>query len=311
MSETQFGRKASLILVEGEKAIDLSEFHFTFETTQQDVESPNTAAIRIYNLKPETVKQVRGEFSRVVLQAGYQENFGVIFDGTIRQFRIGRQNATDSYLDILAADGDLAYNWAVVSKTIAGGTTNTPEARVKAAIDAMSGGKVGSGYIMPFSGGILPRGKVLFGMARSILRNEVGSQGATWNIDSGKVSVIPKAGYLPGEAVKLTSASGLIGVPEQTVDGLRVTMLLNPRIKIAGLVQIDNRLINQTINRDPTVVGPAYNQYAGVQLLANVTSDGIYRVYVAEHKGDTRGKEWYTNLVCLAVAGDTKQVKVQ
>ena len=52
----------------------------------------------------------------------------------------------------------------------------------------------------------------------------------------------------------------------------------------------------------------AYNQYTGVQNLAQVSTDGLYRVFVAEHSGDTRGSEWYTDLTCLAVNPQTQQV---
>ena len=308
MSERQYLRKATLVLVEGDKALDLSEFHFQFNTVQQDVESPNNCTIRVYNLSESTVRQVRGEFSRVILQAGYDGNYGVIFDGTIRQFRIGRVNATDKYLDILAADGDLAYNWGVVRKTVAAGST--PDSRIKAAIDAMAPHGVTAGYLMPFTGGVLPRGKVLFGMARAVLREEAENQLATWDISGGKVNFVAREHYLPGITVKLNALTGMVGRPEQTNEGIRVKSLLNPRVRLGGLLEINNASINQTVNQNPNAPpGPAFNQYSGVQLLATVTNDGLYRVFVIEHDGDTRGTAWHTNMVCLAVDTDSKKVR--
>lgn len=309
MSTLQFGRTGSLILVEGETGIDLSDFHFTFRTQQQDVESPSNCRIRVYNLAKSTVKKIRGEFSRVVLQAGYGSDFGVIFDGTIRQFRIGRENATDTYLDILAADGDQAYNYATVNKTLASGSA--PADRIKVATDAMSTKGVTAGHLTNFTGGILPRGKVLFGMARAVLRQETRSQGASWSINNGKVQVLPLDGYLPGEAVVLNAQTGMVGIPEQTIEGLKVKCLLNPKLVIGGLVQIDNASINQTVQRDPNAGPIPYNQYAGLQLLADVTNDGLYRLFVVEHEGDTRGTNWYSELTCLAIDSDTKKVKAK
>lgn len=310
MADSQFKRAASLVLVAGEKGLDLSKFRFTFQTVQQDVESPSNCTIRVYNLKPETVKSIRGEYSKVVLQAGYEGALGLIFQGTIKQYRVGRENATTTYLDILAADGDVAYNWATVNKTLAAG--NSPEDRIRTAIEAMGGAGVGPGYLMPFSGGILPRGKVLFGMARSVVRSEAENQGATWTINNSQVNVVPRDGFLPGEALRLSALTGLVGLPEQTEDGLRVRCLLNPRVVIGRLIQIDNKSVNQTINRDPNAPpGPAFNQYTGVQLLATITNDGIYRVYVAEHRGDTRGQDWYTDIVALAVDIDSRKVRAQ
>ena len=305
----QFGRKVSLVLVDGEKGLELSDFRFAFKTAQQDVESPANCSIRVYNLSEATIKKVRGEFSRVVLQAGYESSYGVIFDGSIKQFRIGRENATDTYLDILAADGDKAYNFSTINRTLAAGSS--PQDRVQAAIEAMNINGVSQGHLMPFTGGILPRGKVLFGMARATLRQETQSQGASWTISGGKVNIVPLDGYLPGEAVVLNAKTGMVGIPEQTIDGIRVRCLLNPKLVVGGLVQIDNRSINQTVQQNPQGAPIPYNQYTGLQLLATTTNDGLYRLFVVEHSGDTRGNDWYSDLICLAINADTKKVRIE
>ena len=39
-----------------------------------------------------------------------------------------------------------------------------------------------------------------------------------------------------------------------------------------------------------------------------MSADGFYRVFVAEHEGDTRGQAWYTNLILLAVNPTTRKV---
>lgn len=320
MSGRQYGRKAELLLRRPgqsgnnpsafvpEKTLRLSEFHFTFQTAQQDVEAPNNCAIRVFNLARETVDSLtRFEYSDVIVQAGYEDSFGVVFQGTIKQFKVGREDATTTYVDILAADGDVAYNYSVVNKTLAAGSTS--DDRVKAAIQAMAPHGVSAGHIAPSTGGILPRGKVLFGMARAVLRDEARLQGATWSIDGNSVNIIPLDGYLPGDIVELSALTGMVGMPEQTENGLRVRTLLNPRIQVGGLVRINNKSVNQTINQQGAAP-IAYNSYVGVQLLANITNDGIYRVYVAEFTGDTRGQAWYTDLVCLAVDSSTNKVQV-
>ena len=171
---------------------------------------------------------------------------------------------------------------------------------------------VSEGYVdeRGLLGGVIPnpRGKVLWGLPRAHLRASCLSTGSSWTINKGKVDVLPLSGYKPGEAVVLTSQTGLIGRPEQTNDGIRARCLLNPRIDVGALVQIDNRSINLTLNQSPSQAPVPFNQWTGIQNLASVTADGIYRVYVAEHKGDTRGQEWYTDLTCLAVNPSTDRV---
>lgn len=309
----QFGRRIELLLVAGEKALDLSAMHFRFQTEQSDEESPDNCTIRVWNLAEDTVKKIRGEFSEVVLQAGYQGTaFGVIFRGTIKQFRIGKdQTGTSSYLDILAADGDMAYNWALVNQSVVAGTSRTE--RINAAIKTMIPHGVTEGKnLVPPTGGVLPRGKVLFGLARAIIRDESQTAGASWTITNGRVNVVPLDDYLPGEAVVLTAATGLIGRPEQTEAGLRCRILINPKVLVGGLVKIDNQSVNQTVAASGSEISTGqlpFNRYAGVQLPASVTADGIYRVYVTEHLGDTRGSEFYSDLICLAVDPVTLKVK--
>lgn len=322
-----YQRKCSLLLVarqrmnnpsafvagaSGDHALDLSDMHITFHSKQEDEESPNSCSIRVHNLSQETLLRIQGEYSRVVLQAGYQHSaYGVIFDGTIRQFRIGKENATTSFLDILAADGDLAYNFSIVNKSLKAGST--PQQRIEALIDAMTPNGVTKGEVLiPGTGGILPRGKVLFGLAKGALRAQTANVGATWNIQAGRVNVTPLDEYRPGEAVVLTSATGLIGIPEQTQQGVYARCLINPRLNVGGLVKIDNRSINETIQqRDLAIPGAQlpYDKYVGIQQFADVTADGLYRVYVAEYQGDTRGLPWWADLTLLAVDPATLKVK--
>ena len=323
MTTPQFGRQATLVInrpgqvgnnpsgfVPG-AALDLSAFHFTFETRQQDVESPNNCRIRVYNLARSTVDDIRAsEYSQVILQAGYGQSYGVIFSGTIKQYGIGRENSTTTYLDILAADGDIAYNNSWVSTTLAAGST--PQQRIDVAVGAMQQqSQITKGYLMEPTGGVLPRGKVLFGMARAFLRKEAEAQGATWNITNGQVNIVPLKGYLPGEAVVLSASTGMVGLPEQTNEGLKVVSLLNPKLVVGGLVRIDNKSVNQIVQADPTAAPVPYNQYAGLQLLATITNDGLYRALVVEHEGDTRGQSWYTRLVCLAIDPSSNKVVAQ
>ena len=324
----QFLRKASLFVYNpqdlyslnnpsayvaaGRAPIDLSNFHFRFNTAQEDEESPNNCTIRVYNLSRDTVKKIRQEYSRVVLQAGYQHGpFGVIFDGTVKQFRTGKENNTTTYLDILAADGDIAYNWAVLRQTLA--AQSTVAQRTEKIIAAMAPYGIQPGSIQyPDTGGILPRGKVLFGHAKAALRQVVATQLSTWSIQDGHIQIVPLDGYVKGEAVVLTSKTGLIGRPEQTQEGIKARSLLNPAITCGGTVYINNAKINQTEQAPGSAIPGgqlAYNQYAGFQRFATVTEDGLYRVYVAEHEGDTRGTPWYTNIICLTVNPTTGKVQ--
>ena len=288
----QWLRKASLIVGGNSSGggLDLSPLRFKFSCKKGDLQTPNTCDIRVYNVSDGTASRVQHEFSRVILQAGYEENFAVIFDGNIKQVRRGRENATDTYLDILAADGDMAYNYAVVNTTLAAGARQADQ--VKAAQQSMAPYGVSSGYTPALGDQQLPRGKVMYGMARDYMRDSAETTDTSWSIQDGKVQMVPARGYLPGQAVVLTAKTGLIGMPEQTNDGIRAKCLLNPQLRIGARVQIDNKsIIRARVNVS----------YTAINMIPRVADDGFYRVLIAEHEGDTWGKDWYTNLVCLAL----------
>lgn len=292
----QYLRKCSLIVSANGSGLDLSQMRIVFKTTQSDVQTPNTALIRVYNLSDDTANSVQKEFTRVRLQAGYEAGaFGTIFDGTIKQTRKGRENPTDTYVDILAADGDQAYNQGFISKSLAAGATAEDER--KALATAMG---IPEGYVADLPPGAAQRGQVKYGMSRDFMRDLADSNGMTWSIQNGQLQMIPNTGYRSGTAVVLNSNTGMVGLPQQTEGGILVKCLLNPNIKIGCLVQIDNASIQKDLLGGQLLNAPGrLEDLQGFR--PKTTADGFYRVYVSEFEGDTRGQPWYTDITCLAV----------
>jgi hypothetical protein len=305
----QFGRKASLIVSTGTVGLDLSQLRFKFKTANSDAQTPNTLYVRIYNLAPETVARIgtfgRAEFSTITLQAGYESSYGIIFQGTIKQIETGRERNVDNYLDIWAADGDTWYNFSAISVSLAAG--HTPQQVIDAIVNAppINGAPTvkfaedASGLIVGAGPGLkqaLSRGKTIFGLPRDYLRDWADKYGYRWSIQNGEIVVIPITGYRPGEAVVLSSATGLIGVPKATDAGVTVRALLNPKIRIGCLVQIAQSDINHIIQQQFGLT--AANT---LPIATLTTAAGFYRVMVAEFSGDTRGQEWYVDMICLAV----------
>lgn len=298
MSE-QFLRKATLLVADRERSLDLSHFRFTFKVQGADVETPNTVAIRVYNLSDQTAYNIQREYSRVILQAGYEgAEFGVIFDGTLKQIRRGRESATDNYLDLLASDGDIPYNFAYVRGSMVAGASQED---VFKEIAKQAGLPI-SFQPDALTGGTLPRGKVLWGLFRDQMRTVAETTKTRWSIQNGTVQVISSTSYMPGEAVVLTAQTGMVGVPQQTQQGIRVRCLLNPRVSIGTRVKIDNKSIQRAIrqiNRATESLTDA--QYSALATFASIAADGFYRTLVVEHAGDTRGNEWYSDVTCLSI----------
>jgi hypothetical protein len=297
-SAAQFGRAYNLAVSNNNNALDLSSLHFKFNVKCADVETPNTCVVRAYNVSPTTVDALKSkEFTQLMLQAGYQNNvnFGIIFKGDIKRFNTGREKNTDSYVEIMAGDGDLLYNFGLVNTNV--GPGSTPQTRLSEIIKNLDAQiDQNANDVIAATGGILPRGAVMFGLGRVMLRELANSAGARWSIQQGVITFIKNTGYLPGEAVVLNSQSGLIGTPDATDVGIKARMLLNAKLRIGGLVQINQALINQTL-----VNKPGLKNNGGLYFPAQTTDDGFYRVLYIEHTGDTRANEWYSDIICLNV----------
>lgn len=296
----QYGRTCKLIVFGANlDGLDLSELRIKFSVKRSDTMTPNVADIRVYNLEEKTALRIRKEFTKVVLQAGYEGNFGVIFQGNIKQVILGRESATDTFIDIVAGDGDRAYNFAIVNTTLAAGSTQSDQ--VTAAAQSMSEKGVTEGHIGEMPPEKLPRGKVMYGNARNYLRDVAQTANKSWSIQDEKITFVSQKSYLPGERVVLTSKTGMIGTPNQTNEGVNVKCLLNPMLKIGGRIQIDNASIARYKINLSVPNSPA-------NIPAPLTADGVYYVLVVEHTGDTRGVDWYSTLVCLNIDVTTNPI---
>ncbi|HDR9500118.1 TPA: hypothetical protein QDC06_003377 [Burkholderia cepacia] len=297
----QWLRKATLLAGDlGDNGLDLSALRFTFDVRRGDRETPNSAHIRVYNLSPNTANKVSFEFSRVMLQAGYGDDCGIIFDGTLVQARQGRESPTDTFLDLTCADGDRAYNFATINTTLAAGATH--EDVVDAVMKAFAEKGVTRGYIPDLTGNAYPRGRVLFGMARDFMRDAAQDLDMDWSIQNGQLTMIPRTAFIPSDIYKVTQETGMVGMPTQLRNYIFVRMLLNPNIKIGNVIQLENASI-QRYEYSLAVRDDPQNRFdAQLNKLNNPNGKyGYYRVMVAEHMGDTRGNDWYTEATCIAV----------
>ena len=289
----QWIRRVSLIVGDATgKGLDLSELHVSFRIFSATTQTPKHTTIRVYNVKDATAKSIQKEFKQVFLQAGYGDNFGLIFSGAIKQVRKGRENATTTFIDLIAADGDEAYNWSVANTTLAAGWSQSDYHR--ALLQSMAQYGIAAGFTPAFAPTKMPRGKVCYGMTRDYMRQLAGASGTHWSVQNGQLQMVPINGFVPGEAIVLTSATGLIGNPVQTVDGIIVKSLLNPNIKPGTRVQINNSSIQQAA---------LSTDYTALNYFPSLDDDGFYKVYALAQSGDTRGQDFYSEMICAGVNG--------
>lgn len=325
------------ILSESGEGISLSDFKVTFRIEWTDTRWPRVAMVKIYNLSKDTCSRILGkEFAKIKIIAGYDgvpaavdssqvgvatevdpskagqtngTNFGEIFSGEIRFTITGRDNPTDTWVLIQAIDGHQAFMNASVTTTLAAGYTIADVH--SAAMDSFSPYGVTKGITGDAPVTVFPRGRVLYQSTRDVMDNVAAQCGATWQLVDGQAQMVPTDKYVQ-EAIVLNSDTGLIGMPQQTMGaGVNVRCLINPNIRLNGLVQIDQASVYRaSLSADEVKALPGRAREENVngnlsvngtlQQPASIAADGLYIVKSIDYNGDTRGQPWYMDMMCFA-----------
>lgn len=283
------------VYLDGTNPTDLPDgLRIRFAVNKATVQTPNTAIITAYNMSDESYRAIRkATGKRITLRAGYADASSVIFDGRIKQVRYGRDNPTDTWVEIAAADGDAAYRYSTVNTSLAAGWTR--EQQLDALIAALATEGVTLGYRPDTLGGqAAPRGLIMNGPTRLYLADLCRAAGCDWYIEDGRVFVVPRRSAIGTDAVVLTARTGLIGIPQQTDIGILATALINPNLRMGGVVQINNASVQEY--QLPLAYASAPNP-------PEIAADGLYKIVALDYIGDTRETPWYAQMILVALDG--------
>ncbi len=300
-------RRCQLTIGTSGKSYDLSKLRVQFRVASKTVQTLKSAEITIYNPAPETAQAIlkQPEFAQVSLSAGYQSGpFSPIFSGKIAYVRWGKEDAVTSFVTIIATDSDAAYNWATINTTLPAGAK--PQDQRDAILSALK--PYGITLMQnppPLPATQLTRSKAMYGMVRDALTDFANSIGCYWHFANGVLNFVAKDAPLAGDVIVLTPQTGLLGAPEQTLDGLNVRALLNPNIVTGRLIKVNAPLVNQGAFSDPRLVPQP--SYSSVPYQPGLSANGVYTVYSLVHEGDNRGtgNDWQTRMIAVATASNT------
>lgn len=262
----QFGRVCHLIVGKDGSGIKISDLRIRFDIKKSSGDDPNTAKIEIYNLSPERQNQIIKEWEDIQLIAGYKDRERIIFSGQIRT-AIPIVSGTDRILTIESGDGDREILRGFVNKTLEKGcTSNEIIGECQSAmfdITAAYADDLTTTY---------KRGRVLSGRASDILTMQTKQEDAQWSIQDGQLLLLQGGNVRPNAVWLIDKESGMLGSPEPTTVGVKVNTLLNPAYLIGGVAKIDSIMFS-----------------------------GGVRIETINHKGDTHGSEWVSQLEGLSV----------
>lgn len=286
------------------QALDLSEFKIVFQVSQATNEQPKAAEIYIYNLSAATMNKLAGVDSQkintqVILECGYGSELSIVFKGRVFQCRRGRDNPMDTWLCVLAISGDAIQNEALVNQSIPAGTSKNQIGNFLTE-EAEKYGLI-TGEVAEISEQQYPRGRVFFGSLHDSIQQFGKENNVEFDYSDDVISSINTLKYSLEPVQVLTPKTGMVGMPQLTSEGLIIKCLLNPKLKRKVRIQVDMSNL-QTEAYDIAWGGQEVDQpHKNPKTAAD--ADGMFIIQAIEHNGDTRGDEWYTNLVCTAVNG--------
>jgi hypothetical protein len=297
VSDYLYGRKYQILVTKTDgTALDVSNLRCTFHIEKTYHSVANYSEIVIYNMSSQTEGTIISEYDRVIVNAGYAgttandtpKQYGKIFDGNIIQcLRDKEDNNVDYKLTLWCGDGDNFLNSNFIKMTMNAGATHR---QIVENIATVATVPTDIAKITPdLSTAALPRGKVFFGTPKKYLGEIAAGNNASFWIDNEAIH-IEKLTDTAGTAIVVSPTSGLIGTPQMTQEGITIKMLLNANVGLMSMIQLDNSNIRQM------------KQQIG-QIPIMLDQDGQYQAYKIVHEGDTRGNNWYTEVVGVSRYG--------
>lgn len=228
--------------------------------------SANISELHIYNLSETSRNLIGREFTRVIIEAGYindsGNSVGQIFNGQIRDPKHDREGA-DWVTKVILGDGEQAIRRSVVNAQFAAGSSVEDIVEVLFLQYEEQGVTRGERI---FPEGLEPyaRPVILNGSVKSELDKLGRSHGFYWSIQNNVFEVMPSNGWLPQTTV-INSRTGLIGYPQTTDNGIKLTALINPQVRPKRLIKVESDFLD--LNSD----------------------EGLYRVGKIDYVADSRG----------------------
>jgi hypothetical protein len=255
----------------------------------------------------------------VTVSAGYQTGASgafsaessVLYTGKILQAVWTRENVVDYRLTLRCVTGLLEDALNFVSFPWRGGATAYDTLNQVCSQAGIPFDNIDDAARQKMENTTYPRGQALHGRPYELIRQITKQSNlTTWvsprglnvrSFDPAKPPETPDYAYGPPEAPGGGYTTGgtqqgiikktLLGVPEQTQDGVLFRVLLDSSVKIGDIVQLAP---GTTINLYPLQIG---------SLPAVPSRNGLYVVSGIRHVGDSRGRgdDWYTEIQGLTM----------
>lgn len=229
-----------------DKKVTLKDLSIDFRVTKTLSSAPSEGVLRVRNLSQSTAKFVKTSGQEIIIRAGYTNSFGVVYGGDLRKATNKRRTSSSVSALMLVRDGvdfvteldigghvkkltsaffQRSYAGVVPAKTIVLDALNV------IGINALNLSAFPDISVEDFS---------WCGRTVDMIDSMATRAGIAWFEDNG-LAVF----HAPGESfsvapVFLSERTGMIGTPEITSKGIEVKSMLNPALRLGGLIDVES-----------------------------------------------------------------------
>jgi len=264
-----YGRRLTVTVTAKGIARTWTDMDVQFRVEQTAGSDPNKAELVLFNLSEDSRRLVSDDSAVLTLSAGYPGTEAVIFRGDVDEVQTS-SDGMDVSTRVSCSDGGRALRSTVVNVST---SKDTPKAdlvdEVLTALGLPKGSISGvTGALKQGFAGLVP--------AKQLLDELVSSSSARWSVQDGEAQVHPLTGT-PDAVVVLSVESGMVGVPERTVQDDQQGGTKRRGVKVKSLLQ------------------PGLRPGRRIRIVSTWVS-GDFVVEKVSHSGDTVGADWYTDV---------------
>ena len=241
-------------------AVTLTDLYIQFEVKKTLTSTPNEGTITIYNLSDTTETLIKENGVRVRLQAGYNGQSALLFDGDIR--KVERNKVPPDRKTMITLGGNVFAITDSISNVSYEGSISVKQVIT----DTIPG------FGLSYSGlDSIPDSTLedfsFTGRTADLFDQILKPINMQWFEDSGFIS-FSEIGTSTEEVSLINASSGLIGSPAVTDEGIKAVSLLNANIRPGGRVKVESELVT-----------------------------GIYKVTQLVYRGDNREGDFFTEFL--------------
>lgn len=313
-----FGRKVRVEVEGANEAIVFSDdFDIQFNVTSTRTSTPDTSTIKIYNLSSTTISNFTEEYKIVNLYAGHEQRFGLIYRGNISEF-IFEKAKVDNNITISCKSNNIAKNSKTnlkipentaledAIKMIASDlktqsginigrilTDDTPWGNLDLSSNTQTSSDLNGNVIVPYNKEIKNSMSVV-GNTADILDTFAKNYNAQWTINNGVFEWVSNEMSSDAQSAEILSPdTGMIGTPQLNDNGIIVTTLLNPYLRVNNQVIV----ISDYLERN--------NVFSGIKV-KTLEGGGVYRVNKIRHSGSNFENQFYSMVTCQPISSSNK-----